>query len=88
MRWFLFIFFCLLSMPTHAVTIPGVPSSDSTSPQAEPTTEPDIEQKKAAYGALADVLENETSRQELIVNYAKWRPRHHPNRYPPLSRRR
>lgn len=71
MRWFLFIFFCLLSMPTHAVTIPGVPSSDSTSPQAEPTTEPDIEQKKAAYGALADVLENETSRQELIGQLRK-----------------
>ncbi len=71
MRWFLFIFFCLLSMPTHAVTIPGVPSPAPTSPQAGPTTEPDIEQKKAAYGALADVLENESSRQELIGQLRK-----------------
>ncbi|MDW2644128.1 mechanosensitive channel protein [Citrobacter sp. HN-141] len=71
MRLFLFIFFCLLSMPTHAVTIPGVPSPASTSPQAGPTTEPDIEQKKAAYGALADVLENESSRQELIGQLRK-----------------
>ena len=71
MRWFLFIFFCLLSMPTHAVTIPGVPSPASTSPQTGPTTEPDIEQKKAAYGALADVLENESSRQELIGQLRK-----------------
>ena len=71
MRWILFIFFCLLSVPAQAVTIPGVTSTASTSPQTEPAPEPDVEQKKAAYGALADVLENEASRQELIGQLRK-----------------
>ena len=71
MRWILIIFFCLLSVPAQAVTIPGVTSTASTSPQTEPAPEPDVEQKKAAYGALADVLENEASRQELIGQLRK-----------------
>lgn len=71
MRWFLFICFFLLSVPAQAVTIPGVTTTASASPPTEPVAEPDIEQKKAAYGALADVLENETSRQELIGQLRK-----------------
>nr|WP_217450109.1 mechanosensitive channel protein [Lelliottia aquatilis] len=55
---------CLFGAPAQAVTIPGVTTNASSS---QPTTpEPDVEQKKAAYGALADVLENDTSRKELI----------------------
>lgn len=71
MRWILFIFFCLLSIPAQAVTIPGVTPTTSASPQSAPAAEPDVEQKKAAYSALADVLENETSRQELIDQLRK-----------------
>jgi len=71
MRWILFIFVCLLSLPAQAVTIPGVTSPTSTNAQAAPTKEPDVEQKKAAYGALADVLENDTSRKELIDQLRK-----------------
>ncbi|EEA4005299.1 mechanosensitive channel protein [Salmonella enterica] len=65
MRWTLFILFCLLGAPAHAVAIPGVTTGTSTSQQAAP--EPSPEQKKAAYAALADVLENEASRNELIA---------------------
>lgn len=71
MRWILLFFFCLLSVPTQAVTIPGVTSTASASPPAEPAPEPDVEQKKAAYGALADVLENDASRRELIGQLRK-----------------
>lgn len=71
MRGILFIFVCLLSFPTQAVTIPGVTTPTSTNAQTAPAKEPDIEQKKAAYGALADVLENDASRQELIGQLRK-----------------
>ena len=71
MRWILFICFFLLSVPVQAVTIPGVTSTASASPPAEAAAEPDVEQKKAAYGALADVLENNASRQELIGQLRK-----------------
>ncbi|MBA7802256.1 mechanosensitive channel protein [Citrobacter freundii] len=71
MRWILFICFFLLSVPVQAVTIPGVTSTASASPPGEPAAEPDVEQKKAAYGALADVLENNASRQELIGQLRK-----------------
>nr|WP_241427291.1 mechanosensitive channel protein [Lelliottia amnigena] len=60
------LLFCLFSAPAQAVTIPGVTTGASTSQQTTPAPEPDVEQKKAAYSALADVLENDTSRQELI----------------------
>ncbi|SUX61494.1 putative mechanosensitive channel protein [Citrobacter amalonaticus] len=66
MRWILFILFCLLGAPAQAVTIPGVTTGADADAQTTPAPEPDVEQKKAAYGALADVLENETSRKELI----------------------
>ncbi len=65
MRWILFILFCLLGAPAHAVSIPGVTTTTTTDSTTEPAPEPDIEQK-AAYGALADVLDNDTSRKELI----------------------
>ena len=71
MRGILFIIVCLLSLPTQAVTIPGVTTPTSTNAQTTPAKEPDIEQKKAAYGALADVLENDASRQELIGQLRK-----------------
>ena len=71
MRGILFIIVCLLSFPTQAVTIPGVTTPTSTNAQTTPAKEPDIEQKKAAYGALADVLENDASRQELIGQLRK-----------------
>ncbi|EAY5146514.1 mechanosensitive ion channel protein, partial [Salmonella enterica] len=65
MRWTLFILFCLLGAPAHAVAIPGVTTGTSTSQQTTTAPEPSPEQKKAAYAALADVLENEASRNEL-----------------------
>lgn len=66
MRWILFVLICLAGAPAHAVTIPGVTASPAADAKTTPAPEPDIEQKKAAYAALADVLENEASRKELI----------------------
>ncbi|EPI2801981.1 mechanosensitive channel protein [Citrobacter koseri] len=71
MRRTLFILFLLLGAPAHAVAIPGVTTDASGSQEAAPAAEPDVEQKKAAYAALADVLENETSRKELIDQLRK-----------------
>lgn len=65
MRWILFILFCLLGAPAHAVSIPGVTTTTTTDSTTEPARNR-ISNKKAAYGALADVLDNDTSRKELI----------------------
>ena len=45
MRGILFIIVCLLSLPTQAVTIPGVTTPTSTNAQTTAAKEPDIEQK-------------------------------------------
>ena len=57
MRWILFIFVCLLSLPTQAVTIPGVTTPTSTNAQTAPAKEPDVEQKESGLRRTADVLE-------------------------------
>ncbi|MGU3413579.1 mechanosensitive channel protein [Enterobacteriaceae bacterium C34A] len=64
MPWILLLIATLFCAPLQAVTIPGVTTSATTSQPA--SSEPDATQKKAAYAALADVLENDASRQELI----------------------
>ncbi|MCW0136215.1 hypothetical protein OIU92_07565 [Escherichia coli] len=65
MRWILFILFCLLGVPAHAVSIPALqPQRQRTQRLNQPRNR--ISNKKAAYGALADVLDNDTSRKELI----------------------
>jgi len=64
--WILLLLISLFCLPAQAVSLPGVPAA--TTPEATaPAAEPDVEQKKAAYSALADVLENDASRQELIT---------------------
>ena len=42
MRWILFIFVCLVSLPTQAVTIPGVTTTTSTNAQTAPAKETDV----------------------------------------------
>lgn len=69
MPWILLLI-SLLCAPLQAATIPGVTAA-TTTPTSAQTSEPDVEQKKAAYGALADVLENEESRKELIDQLRK-----------------
>nr|WP_152958541.1 mechanosensitive channel protein [Trabulsiella odontotermitis] len=64
--WVFLFLFALFSAPLQAVTIPGVTTSTSSDTSQASTQEPDLAQKKAAYAALADVLENDTSRKELI----------------------
>ncbi|MBZ0058802.1 MULTISPECIES: mechanosensitive channel protein [unclassified Leclercia] len=63
MPWILLLLISLFCLPAQAVSLPGVPAATAQTP---PPAEPDVEQKKAAYSALADVLENDASRQELI----------------------
>ncbi|MFK3709731.1 mechanosensitive channel protein [Leclercia adecarboxylata] len=66
MPWILLLLISLFCLPAQAVSLPGVPAA--TTPEATASAaEPDVEQKKAAYSALADVLENDASRQELIT---------------------
>ena len=71
MPWFLLLLISLFSAPSLAVAIPGVTTGTTASQQSTPPPEPDVEQKKAAYGALADVLENDASRKELIDQLRK-----------------
>lgn len=66
MPWILLLLLCLFVTPAQAVPLPGVTTDASSSQSTTTAAEPDVEQKKAAYGALADVLENDTSRKELI----------------------
>ncbi|MFW0765336.1 mechanosensitive channel protein [Trabulsiella odontotermitis] len=66
MPWVFLFLFALFSAPLQAVTIPGVTSGASSDASQASVQEPDLAQKKAAYAALADVLENDTSRKELI----------------------
>ncbi|HGN9122494.1 TPA: mechanosensitive channel protein [Klebsiella michiganensis] len=58
----------LFTAPLWAATLPGVPA---TTADPSSSSEPDVAQKKAAYGALADVLENADARQELIEQLRK-----------------
>lgn len=71
MPWILLLLLSLFSAPSIAVAIPGVTTGTSTAQQKTPPPEPDAEEKKAAYSALADVLENDTSRQELVDQLRK-----------------
>ncbi|MRS13843.1 mechanosensitive channel protein [Enterobacteriaceae bacterium RIT691] len=63
MPWILLLIATLFCAPSQAVTIPGV---TTTAPQNNAPV-PDAAQKKAAYAALADVLENDSARKELIT---------------------
>ncbi len=65
MPWIMLLLISLFCLPAQAVSLPGVPAA-TPAEATTPAAEPDVEQKKAAYSALADVLENDASRQELI----------------------
>lgn len=59
----------LISPLTQAVTLPAaaVAASQSTQPAAAANENaPDVADKKAAYAALANILENDSARKELI----------------------
>lgn len=63
------LLFCLLPA-AQAVSLPAaaVASQQTQKTSAEPAQhEPTLEEKKAAYSALATILENDESRQELIA---------------------
>ncbi|ADU68570.1 mechanosensitive channel protein [Pantoea sp. At-9b] len=67
--WSLTLVACLLLIPaTQAVTLPqaAVAAQQSSSPASNDNSAPTLEEKKAAYAALANILANNDSRQELI----------------------
>jgi small-conductance mechanosensitive channel len=64
--WILLLIATLFCAPLQAVTLPGVTTPTAGATSQPVPAEPDATQKKAAYAALADVLENDASRQELI----------------------
>lgn len=68
----LFLLALLFTAPLWAATLPGVPA---TTTDHSSSSEPDLAQKKAAYGALADVLENADARQSLSISCVKPPPR-------------
>lgn len=70
MPWIL-LFITLLCAPLQAATIPGITAPAANSASSTQNSEPSVEQKKAAYAALADVLENDDSRKELIDQLRK-----------------
>ncbi|AGN87839.1 mechanosensitive channel protein [Enterobacter sp. R4-368] len=70
MPWILLLI-GLWCAPLQAATIPGITSATTTPAPSTQTSEPNVEQKKAAYAALADVLENDESRKELIDQLRK-----------------
>lgn len=68
MPWILLLLAALFTAPLSAATLPGVPTANTDKNSA---SEPDVEQKRAAYAALADVLANDSARQELIDQLRK-----------------
>ena len=78
----LFLLALLFTAPLWAATLPGVPA---TTTDHSSSSEPDLAQKKAAYGALADVLENADARQELIDQLRKAAATPPPDRTPTLT---
>ncbi len=65
MRWLTLFFLACLSFQAGAAALPYAPTSANSDKQQD-QPEPDLAQKKAAYGALANVLANDQSRKELI----------------------
>ena len=68
-RWILFCLLFFITLPTaQAVTLPqAAVASQQNKTNASNTQEtPGLDEKKAAYAALANILENDESRQELI----------------------
>lgn len=67
MPWIALLFLSLFSVSVQAVSLPAAAVAASGAQNSQTAApEPDAEKKKAAYAALADVLENEKSRNELI----------------------
>ena len=64
MPWILLLLTSLFAAPLSAAALPGLPTATAEQPAA--SDKPNLETKKAAYAALADVLENEPARKELI----------------------
>jgi len=69
LRWLLFTLFLIFAGQSQAVSLPAAAVAASQSQSAATSTqsgEPSVEEKKAAYAALANILQNDQSRQELI----------------------
>jgi len=74
--WIILLLCSLFLAPVQAAVSPAAAAAATTttstaSADSAPAAEPTIEEKKAAYAALANVLENEQSRTELIDQLRK-----------------
>lgn len=68
----LLLLLCMFSFQTQAVTLPAAAVAASAQQSTTtPPAEPNLEEKKKAYSALADVLDNSQSRDELIGQLRK-----------------
>lgn len=65
-RWLLAVTFLLFAAQTQAVSLPAAAVAASQT-QSGSTQEPSVDEKKAAWAALANILQNDQSRQELIT---------------------
>ena len=68
MPWILLL---LAALFTARFPPPPCPACRRLTPDKNSASEPDVEQKRAAYAALADVLANDSARQELIDQLRK-----------------
>ncbi|RPE03844.1 mechanosensitive channel protein [Candidatus Pantoea deserta] len=65
----LLILCCCVSLPAQAVSLPqaAVAAQQTSAPASGAQSEPSLDEKKAAWAALANILENDQSRKELIA---------------------
>ena len=66
-RWLLAVTFMLFAVQTLATSLPAAAVAASQTESGSTQSEPSVADKKAAWAALADILENDRSRQELIT---------------------
>lgn len=86
MPWILLLLCSLVSFSPLAVTLPAAAvAASSSQPAQTAAVEPNLEEKKKAYSALADVLDNDQSRSELINQLRKVAATPPPEPVPALS---
>ncbi len=65
-RWLLAVTFLLFTAQIRAVSLPAAAVAASQTQSGSAQSEPSAEDKKAAYAALANILQNDQSREALI----------------------
>lgn len=66
-RWLFAVTILLFATQTQAVSLPAAAVAASQAQSGSSQSEPSVDDKKAAWAALANILQNDQSRQELIT---------------------